>query len=98
MGTRASIKVKDGSDEFFLYQGHDGYPENVEKFIEQSITKFQKNRYGRDIDWFTTNLFMDLNEESICTMITSCIHGDEEYHYLVEYDETIKKWKYRGYD
>jgi hypothetical protein len=93
MGTRASIIFRDEWDEFFVYRGHDGYPENIIRDIEQSIETAEGRWSGSECGAFVT-LFLSehFNIKSLLPdyELTTSIHGDESYHYTVEWNG--QKW------
>ena len=89
MGTRASIIFRDRHDEYFVYRGHDGHPENIIRDIEQSIETAKGRWSGSECGTFVT-LFLsehfDLKSRLPDYELTTSVHGDESYHYTVEWD------------
>lgn len=97
MGTRATIQFKDRGETYFVYRGHDGYPENVEADIKEVLQKI-KGRWsepelGTLVTCFLTMLFNPEKERLPDYELTPCFHGDESYRYFVEWDDKEKKWQ-----
>lgn len=95
MGTRATIKFKDEYDEYYVYRGHDGYPENVEKDIKEVLEKV-KNRWsgselGSIVSCFIGFTF-DPGQRCPSYEFTSAFHGDESYRYFVTWNEKSKQY------
>lgn len=81
MSTRAHILVKGGSEKFYLYHHHDGYPEGVGKNLKNYLNNLKWTWYPDDIVNDLVKGHIDEGYE-----ITSCMHGDEEYLYLIDCD------------
>ena len=80
MSTRASILVKDNNDKCYLYHHHDGYPDGV----GQTLVEYLKTKCGFsywDLEEIVNELIKLENDEY---EYTTCIHGDEEYFYLID--------------
>ena len=96
MGTRATIKFKDGYDEFYVYRGHDGYPENVLPDLQIAIDNFKQGNFGHAECSLLVTKFLgihfDINKRCPYYEITGAFHGDESYRYSVEWDATTKEW------
>ena len=95
MGTRATIRFKDGNDEYFIYRGHDGYPSNVQADIEETLLKIENRWSGPEIGSVVSCFIgFTFNEKSRCPNyeLTPCFHGDESYRYYVDWDEKNNKW------
>lgn len=90
MGTRATIRFKDEYEEFFVYRGHDGYPENVEKDLKEVLDSIKNRRsdaeMGSVVSCFIGQTF-DLKQRCPSYELTSAFHGDESYRYHVTWDK-----------
>lgn len=97
MGTRATILFKSEYDEFHVYRGHDGYPENVIADIEATIEK-AKGRWSGSEGELLVTLFLamhyDFDKDRLPYYnITAGVHGDESYRYLVIWNSATKVWE-----
>ena len=97
MGTRATIRFKDGENEYFIYRGKDGYPENVDKDIKEVLQKI-KNRWSEPelelLVTFFLGYFFVKEKRLPSYKINPCFHGDESFRYYVEWNNEKKEWKY----
>lgn len=98
MGTRATIKFKYDDEEYFVYRGHDGYPENIIPDIEATLQK-AKNRWSEPELGCLVTLFLAMgydfeNKRLPNYEITSSFHGDESYRYYVLFDWDKKQYSY----
>ncbi len=103
METRASIRFEDDDEIFYVYRGHDGYPDgsilpDLHKAVEMAEGRWSP---GGETGALVT-LFLALNFNPTKSRLpdyelTSCIHGDEEYHYFVRWNRETKKYAI-GYD
>lgn len=75
MSTRATIKIKDGSEVRWLYHHSDGYPDGVGKELEGILSD---EKY-----WTLPSIFTRLTK-NLQYEPTDGIHGDEEYGYLID--------------
>ena len=110
MSTRAYIRINDGGDLFQLYHHHDGYPDGVGAMLKDFLKKQYKQGgwYGDEIanDLVKGKLtyeHKDLYGKKMVDSddeyeITSCIHGDEEYVYVIDCDEETLKCYRHGLD
>ena len=81
MSTRAHILIKGGSEQFYVYHHHDGYPEGVGKDLKSYLNNLKWRWYPDDIVNDLVKGIIDDGYE-----ITSCMHGDEEYLYFIDCD------------
>ena len=81
MSTRAHILIIGGSEKFYLYHHYDGYPEGVGKDLKKYLNNLKWTWYPDDI---ANDLVKGHIDEGY--KITSCLHGDEEYLYLIDCD------------
>ena len=102
MSTRAHILIKDREEQFKLYHHWDGYPEGVGKDLKRFLSMYYKDcRWDAEI--IANNLVKgelkdSANNSDNAYEITSCIHGDEEYVYVIDCkSKTIKCYKH-GWD
>lgn len=95
MSTRATIKFSDGTEDIFVYRGHDGFPDIVIPDIEEAITK-AKGRWFEPMGCILATMFvrmnLDIDKRLSYYEITSDFHGDESYRYFVTWDDLAKKW------
>lgn len=78
MSTRATIKIKDGCAERWLYHHHDGYPEGVGKELCDILSD--------EVEWSLASVFTRLTEDEQYEP-TDGVHGDEEYGYFINCGE-----------
>lgn len=95
MGTRGTIRFKDGDEEYFVYSGHDSYPENTTPFIEAVVEKKKGCWSGAECG-LLVSCFLGENYEPnhriTPYMMTTGFHGDEIYRYFVDWDKDSKAW------
>ena len=95
MSTRATIKFTDGDETFFVYRGHDGFPENILPDISAAIQK-SRGRWSEPMCCMLVTFFLgmhfDIEKRLPNYEITSDWHGDESYRYSVSWVESEKKW------
>ena len=95
MGTRATIKFKDRWDEFYVYRGHDGHPENVLADINETLDlakgRWSDSETGQLISLFLTQ-HGNLKQRIQDYEITPDFHGDESFRFLVQWDDDNDKW------
>ena len=93
MSTRASIKLSDGYDTFFLYRHSNGFPDVIVPDIEAVIEKTKWNFNG-GAGLFISVFFgehYDPKRRIQNYELTTGIHGDESYCYEVEWVDS--EWK-----
>lgn len=85
MSTRATIAVESKQDkEFFrIYHHHDGYPQGVGADLVKQMDKLYADRKFWYAEEIVNHLIKLPNDEY---EITSCVHGDEEYFYIIDVD------------
>lgn len=89
MSTRAHIRIKDGRDLFLLYHHHDGYPEGIGVDLKKFLSA--KNYWCGDC--IANELVKSKDDDEY--EITSCLHGDEEYIYVIDCNnKTLKCYKH----
>jgi|SRR6187402_516939 len=96
MGTRATIRFKEGDEEYFVYRGHDGFPENVMEDIQRVIDKAKGRWSEPELGLLVTSFLQWTYEPGIRIPryeITQSFHGDESYKYFVEWEQERKEWK-----
>lgn len=84
MSTRAHIRIIEGEGQILLYHHSDGYPSGVGSELKEYLSKF---KYG----WYAETI-----ARGLVTMIDKwkqfpyepaiCLHGDEEYVYVIDCD------------
>jgi hypothetical protein len=90
MGTRATIKFTDDDETYYVYRGHDGFPDNILKDIDAAI-KESKGRWSNpELGCLVTlmlTMFYDYEKIRLPDYeLTQCFHGDESYRYYVNWD------------
>lgn len=99
MSTRCNIILKDEnkSKKIYLYHHHDGYPEGVGADLAHFVTEWNKGYFygveelaNRMIKGIESPFYGEVDNEY---ELTSCLHGDIEYLYIVrlEWDYEAKK-------
>lgn len=95
MGTRGTIRFKDEHEEYYVYAGHDGFPENVVADIERVIEKKKKSWSGSECGTLVS-CFLGENYEANKRLpfyeMTEGWHGDESYKYIVDWDAGKHQW------
>lgn len=96
MSTRATIKIKEGNCEQYIYHHHDGQPSGIGVELKNFLNGLKPFQWDIEIivnrllkGWMSMNGHVDNGYEW-----TTCQHGDEEYAYLIDCGEkTIKCYK-----
>ena len=93
MSTRASIRITEGDGQILLYHHCDGYPEGVGAELKEFL-KEQKHWNPEEI---ASGLATMKNRQGKypyeCAI---CLHGDEEYVYVIDCDkETLTCYSHR---
>lgn len=96
MGTRASIIFTDEfDDKYFVYRGHDAFPDTVlpdlQKAIDQSARRWDGSEMGALVTLFLAMMYDSDKTRLPDYELTTSVHGDESYHYCVEYVDG--QWK-----
>ena len=94
MSTRAHIRIMDSSGVIMLYHHCDGYPDGIGTDLKSVLDKICDDpEYGcRDL----IQNKLGLNDKTYAP--ATCIHGDEEYVYVIDCrDRTIKCFRH-GWD
>lgn len=85
MSTRAHIRVKDEFGYISLYCHCDGYPSGFGMVLRRFLSTLPSNLI--DADWIARKLITGAIEDdffqSHIIMPTTCLHGDEDYVYVV---------------
>ncbi len=94
MSTRASIKITDDYGvSYYLYRGHDGFPDVVEPDINKAInicnSRFGQSEIGQLISIILGEAYHKAKRIQYYEL-TPGEHGDECYIYLVHYKDN--KW------
>lgn len=97
MGTRATIEIKDEfGDTFYVYRGHDGFPETILPDVQRAIDLLAGRRFSSpEASFLTTVLLGQQYDEKRSTPdyeITGGWHGDESYKYACHYDKETKRY------
>lgn len=102
MGTRATIIFSEGEnesdDKYYVYRGHDGFPENIIPDLELLI-KDSKERWSMPEVGLMVTMFLAMNFDFTKFRlpdyeITPCIHGDESYVYYFTWNKSERRWIY----
>lgn len=97
MSTRATIRFKDGDEEYFVYRHSDGYPENVDNDIRKVLEEIKGRWSGAELGTlvsFFLGYYFDKNNRLPDYDLTPSFHGDESYRYFVEWDDENKMYNY----
>lgn len=85
MSTRAHIRIQKGNRAILLYHHFDGYPEGVGADLRDYLSKnFPGRWYDEEIANSLVKQLHDLKDDGY--EITTCIHGDEEFLYVIDCD------------
>jgi hypothetical protein len=85
MSTRCHIRIKEDEEQYLLYHHHDGYPGGVGVELKKFLAEIEG-------DWFANEIANELVKggikQKMCPdmgyEITSCVHGDEQYVYVID--------------
>jgi len=98
MGTRATIQFSvDDDEQYFVYRGHDGFPENIMPDIEKTIAHIKGRWSEPELSLLVTSFLGLMYEQNKGQRlpdyeITPCFHGDESYRYFVAWNRKTKSW------
>lgn len=95
MGTRATVEITDGHETYFIYHGHDGFPDNILPDITAAITACKGRWSGAGVGQFVSyflGFVFDPKSRLQDYELTTGFHGDESYRYWIRWDE--KKQEY----
>tara|TARA_Y100000310_G_scaffold299083_1_gene333602 strand:- start:4707 stop:5009 length:303 start_codon:yes stop_codon:yes gene_type:complete len=89
MSTRATIKFTDEyGDSYFVYRGHDGFPDiilaDINKAIEKCKGRFSRSEIGQLVAVFFGETYLE-NSRIQDYELTAGFHTDESYKYSVDY-------------
>ena len=98
MSTRATIKFSEGDDVFYAYRHSDGYPENIQEDLRNTI-RTAKGRWSEPELGLLFTLFLakgyNYKAERLPDYeITPCFHGDESYRYYCRWSSEHKEWEF----
>ena len=90
MSTRAHIRIYGDDKEWMLYHHHDGYPDGIGIDLK-SIVDIIYDNPKQGIEKLINN---ELGLHDLGYEETECLHGDEEFVYVINcYDRIIKCYK-----
>lgn len=92
MSTRAHIRIIDGKEQIQLYHHFDGYPEGVGADLKEFLEK--KNIWNGEI--IANELIKSKEDDGY--EVTTCLHGDEEYIYVIDCKAKSLKCYSHGWD
>lgn len=84
MSTRANIIVKDSNSTVYLYRHSDGYPGGLGSEIHEFLNNIKNGNYLSLYDIVGRILTGSIDDIEY----TDRIHGDVEYKYIIEVQET----------
>jgi hypothetical protein len=95
MSTRATIEISDKYEKHYVYRHSDGFKENVMPDIQKAISKCEKlsitaGYLAAAIISFGNKDYFD--SRTLAYEMTTGIHGDECYLYLIDYNKEKGKW------
>lgn len=89
MSTQANVKIKEYHKiEIELYRHSDGYPECCGADIKEAI----KANGWADPEYFSAHLIRQ--SKNLCFVPAICVHGDEEYFWLIDFDRKELSYKH----
>ena len=95
MGTRATIKFIDDYEEYYLYRGHDGFPDivmnDLYKIIDKKKNSWSGSECGTLVSCFLGETY-NLDNRLPDYELTAGFHGEESYIYEVIWSKDYKKW------
>jgi hypothetical protein len=98
MSTRASLRfIDEYANVVYVYRGHDGFPEIVEPDIDRVLSIAQGRWSGSEVSLLVT-LFLAVTYTGWQKQrlpdyeLTTSIHGDEEYFYIVRWNTAKQAW------
>lgn len=97
MGTRATIRFKDDYEEYYIYVGCDGFPENVLSDLKRVIDKKKDSWSGSECGTLVSCFLGEMHEPNKRIPfyeLTTDWHGDETYKYTVYYNIRDGVWEY----
>ena len=95
MSTRANIRITDGEDQILLYHHCDGYPEGV----GAELKEFLKDKRYWDAERIASGLAtMKDRWNQYPYECAICLHGDEEYVYVIDCDQKTLTCYKHGWD
>ena len=84
MSTRAHIRLIEGSYQIRLYRHSDGYEEGCGADLKSIV---EKEGFG-DIEYLAAHIVrIDLDDRVPSFVPAICVHGDEEYFWVVDCDK-----------
>lgn len=99
MSTRAHVRIIEGNESICLYHHHDGYPEGVgATLVREILPKLERRKkvpYSIDANDLANHLIKIQDDEY---ELTPCLHGDEEYVYVIDVDNYSLKCFESGWD
>ena len=108
MSTRCHIRIKEGKTQYMLYHHSDGYPDGVGVDLKKFLAEIEGDWDADDIaNQLVKGGIRHLrypsvyaNEKKMCPdmgyEITPCVHGDEEYVYVIDCDaQTLKCYSHK---
>ena len=98
MSTRATIKFSNDDEIYYVYRHSDGYPENVQEDLRETI-RTAKGRWINPETGTLVTLFLakgyNYDKERLPDYkITPCFHGDESYRYYCRWNREHKEWEF----
>jgi hypothetical protein len=97
MSTRATVKVHDENETYYLYCGHDGFPENIEISVNYALEVCEDLIVGAG--YFAAALISCGNKieiergQNLFFELTTGFHGDESYLFEVVLKDKFN-WEY----
>lgn len=82
MSTRANIRIIDGDDQILIYHHCDGYPEGVGAELKTFLSRHKGGWDAEDIARGLVTMKDEWNSFPYEPAI--CLHGDEEYVYVID--------------
>lgn len=97
MSTRATIEFTDGGHKFYVYRGHDGFPDVILPDIKKVID-LTRNRWSEpEVELLVTafiGVYFKVEKRLPDYEITEAFHGDESYKYYVRWNKETQMWDF----
>lgn len=97
MGTRATIKFSEGEDVYYVYRGHDGFPDNIQRDFKDVLKQIKGRWSEPDLGLLVTSFLAFTFDPQIRLPhyeLTPSFHGDESYKYEVTWNPIEKSWRF----
>ena len=99
MSTRAHIRIVNGDEQAMLYRHCDGHPSDLGRSILKYLNRIKDWNIEKIKQKLLTNLkYWDRKSLRHRIEETDCLHGDEEYVYVIDVLSKTLRCYFHGYD